>query len=167
MIARSYIFNTLNSIDSKFHRSNSNKDSLLFSKLAILELCGWIEESMDDIVMRCAHRHLHNQSNKQFVEKQIVKRTHSFEYQAHFKGMLIRLIGLINFERIERTVDQRKRSDLETTLSSLKSIRDSQAHTHIRGVTTTINAPSVTLAHFEKVYAGLIEFDKVLRNTPM
>ena len=58
MIARSYILTNLKTLDRKYNRATSTRDSLFYSKLAILELCGWIEESMDDIVLRCACRHL-------------------------------------------------------------------------------------------------------------
>lgn len=165
MIAKSYIYITLKSLDSKYRRTNSNRDSLLFSKIAILELCGWIEESMDDMVIRCAYKHLREESNKKFVKEEIVKHTSGFEYKKHFKGMLIRLIGLIHFERLEQTIDQQKLNNLKSTLSSLKKIRNKEAHTHIKGVANSINAPSTTLDQFEKVYAGLLEFDRVLRNT--
>lgn len=79
--------------------------------------------------------------------------------------MLTRLIGLINFERLEQTMDQQKLSDLKSTLSSLKEIRNKEAHTHIKGTAKNINAPSTTLNQFEKVYAGLSEFERALKNT--
>jgi hypothetical protein len=137
---------------------------MFFSKLAILELCGWIEESMDDIIMRCADRNIKETKNIDHVKSQIVAPTYGFEYHRHFRRMLIQLIGLVNVERIERTVDPIKRDRLKSTLSSLKKVRDPEAHTHIKGVTPVINAPSVTIVQFQPVYDGLIEFDRVIRS---
>ncbi len=165
MIARTYILSNLWTLDRKYKNATGKKESLFYSKLAVLELCGWIEESMDDVVLRCARRHLRNQANFTYVQNEIVKRTYGFDYEQHFRRMLIQLLGVVNVERIEKSVDQSKRLKLAATLDALKKVRDAEAHTHIKGVTRQINAPSVTLSQFTALYDGLIEFDTVLRKT--
>ena len=55
--------------------------------------------------------------------------------------MLIRLIGLISVERLETQVDQAKHVTLKSTLGTLKTVRDTVAHTHLKGVTRTLDAP--------------------------
>jgi hypothetical protein len=120
---------------------------------------------MDDMVLRCARKHLTEQAHISFVENILVKRNSGFDYENNFRKMLIGVIGIISFERMEQTVDQAKKDQLKSVLGSLKTHRNDQAHTHIRGVTTTINAPSWTLAQFNPVYEGLLEFDTWLRNT--
>jgi len=50
-------------------------------------------------------------------------------------------------------------------LTSLKTQRNTEAHTHLRGTTRTINAPSVTIAQFQPLYEGLMEFGRVIRST--
>jgi hypothetical protein len=164
VIAKSYILNNLYSLDSRYQNANSAKEALFCSKLAILELSGWVEESMDDIVLRCAMRRLKESSNRQYCRSQIVNRTYGFDYQNNFRFMLIRLLGLISVENLERKVNQTKYSRMTAALTSLKAIRDSEAHTHLKGTTRTLNAPSATIAQFTPVYEGLIEFDRVLRN---
>lgn len=163
MIARSYITSSLEEINRSFLKAPSQKWSLFHSKLAILELCGWIEESMDDVVMRCATRHLKLDDNWDYCQREVVKRTYGFDYQKNFRFMLIRLLGLVNVEKIEARVDQGKRDRMVAALSSLKAQRDKEAHTHLKGTTRTINAPSVTIAQFQPLYEGLIEFDRVIR----
>ena len=163
MITRSYIYKNLKMLDVRYRKTASAKESLFYSKLAILELCGWIEESMDDIILRHASRHLKNQDNIRFVKKEIVGKTYGFDYKQHFRHMLIRLLGIINVERIERAIDQGKRARFTAKLDDLKQIRNREAHTYIRGITQSINAPSVTLNDFQILYEGLIEFDAVLR----
>ncbi len=163
MIARTYILVNLKTLDRKYNKASSVKESLFYSKLAILELCGWIEESMDDIVLRCACHHLTDQKNITFVRNQVVRRTHGFDYENNFRQMLIQLMGIIKVERIERTVDQIKLARLRATLADLKKVRDPEAHTHIKGVTRSINAPSVTLAQFPALYDGLLEFRAFVR----
>ena len=164
MISKSYILSNLRALHRSFTKSSSAKESLFCSKLAILELCGWIEESMDDVILRCAHRHLKSHPNMEYVREQIVRRTFGFDYDRHFRWMLIRLIGLINVEKIEKSVDQTKRAQLKATLTALKPVRDWEAHTHIRGATRSINAPSVTLNQFPAIYDGLMEYDRTIRN---
>ena len=163
MITRSYILKNLNMLDVEYRRTDSAKKSLFYSKLAILELCGWIEESMDDVILRCARRHLKDQDNFKFVQTEIVRRTYGFDYQQNFRRMLIQLLGIINVERIERAVDQDKQARLVATLDALKQVRNQEAHTHLKGITRSINAPSVTLGQFPILYDGLIEFDTTLK----
>lgn len=164
MISRTYILQNLELLDRRFRNANSAKESLLYSKLAILELCGWIEESMDDVVMRSSVRQLRVAENRRYIEEQVVDRTYGFEYKKHFRKMLIQLLGMVNVERLESRVDSVKKAQLEATLGSLKTIRNTEAHTHIRGTTRTINAPSVTRSQFNLLYDGLKEYDSAIRS---
>lgn len=165
MIAKSYILASLKFLDAKYRKTSSSKESLFYSKLAVLEFCGWIEESMDDIVLRCGRRHIKPGPDRKQLEKDIIDRTYGFDYEKHFRKMLIQTIGLINIQRLESRVDQVKKTLFISTLSSLKTMRDSEAHTHIKGATKKINAPSVTLSQFPAIYEGLIEYDHVIRAT--
>lgn len=79
--------------------------------------------------------------------------------------MLIRLLGLVNVENIEARVDQSKHNSMVAALTSLKMRRNTEAHTHLRGTTRTINAASVTIAQSQPLYEGLMEFDRVIRST--
>ncbi len=163
MIVRSHILETLKILDQKYNSAVGAKEPLLYSKLAIIELCGWIEESMDDIVLRCARHYLKNEDNIKYVKNEIVKRTYGFEYDTHFRRMLIQLLGIINVERIEKNVDLNKREKFKAALNTLKNPRNSAAHTHVKGILRHIDTPSVTLGHFMSLYEGLIEFDAILK----
>lgn len=163
MIAKSYIEATLKALDKKYAEASSQKESWLYSKLAILELCGWIEESMDDIVLRCAKRHLGTSKHFDLYQEKYVDKVHGFGYKQHFRLMLQGLLGVIVTRKVEKKVDALKLDRLKSTLGSLKSTRDKMAHTHIRGTTPSIDAPSRTIANYKAVYDGLIEFQKVAR----
>jgi hypothetical protein len=136
---------------------------LFFSKLAIIELCGWIEESMDDIVLRCATRLLDEPSNRKYVQNDVVKRNYGFDYEKNFRQMLIKLLGLVNVEHIEAQIDLAKHQAMNAALSNLVIQRNTEAHTHIKGVGKMIDAPSVTLSRLSVVYDGLMEFDRAIR----
>ena len=92
-----------------------------------------------------------------------MEKTWGLHYDRNFRELFIRLIGIINFERIEKGMDPHKLSQLSSTLNNLTLARNPHAHTHLRGVTVAINAPTVTISHFNSVYEGLKEFERVLK----
>lgn len=164
MIAKSSIHKNLKTIDKLYAKSISAKEGLFYSKLALLELCGWIEESMDDIVLRCAKRYLKNKGNFNFVKTSVIERTYGFEYHKHFRNMLRQVLGIIKLERLEHNLDPAKFPKMQASLESLKKRRDSEAHTHLKGVTKTLDAPSIMLSHLLIVYEGLKDVDNKLRS---
>ena len=163
MINKRQIQGNLEQLNNLYSNSRGHMRPLFFSKLAILELCGWVEESMDDVIETCAKRHLRQPSNMTFVEKQVVKRTHGFDYEQHFRSMLVQLIGIIDLERLETHLDNTKFDTMKSALSSLRESRDKQAHTHLKDATTRIDAPSITRSRFQDVYLGLKDIESCIR----
>lgn len=163
MIAKSYILNNLKTLEKLYDKTTSTQEGLLYSKMAILELCGWIEETMDDILRRCSKRNLKKSPNKDYVEEKIITTTHGFEYKGHFRKMLMQVLGIITVEKLESKLDPSKFHIMKSTLGTLRFYRDSEAHTHIKGVTKKIDAPSVTKFRFWEVYEGLIDIDNKLK----
>lgn len=166
MIAKTYIQENLRQLDTAYRKSQSPKHGLYFAKLAILELCGWIEVSMDDIVLKHCSRCIFDSNNTKYVEKQIVGRTSGFDYDVNFRGMLIRLVGIVTCEIIESAVDSTIDTKFKAHLHSLKTARNSLAHTYVKGKpgAVSIDAPSVTKARFPDLYEGLREYETVLKS---
>ena len=165
MIAKTNIQRNLRTLNAQYKKSTTTpKVALFLSKLAVLELCGWIEETMDDVLLRCAKKHLKDASSLNAV-KELIKKNSGFHYEYNFRRVLVPIIGLVNVEKLELAVDQPKKTQMEAALASLKIVRNAHAHTHIRGMTIIINAPSWTIAQFSPVYEGLIELDMWLRST--
>jgi hypothetical protein len=163
MVSKTSILENLRRLDTLYHQNSASvKKSLFFSKLAILELCGWTEESMDDIIACCANRKLKERNNQDQIKKRI-ENTYGFVYEKHFRRMLVELIGLINTERLEGKIDSIKFQNFKSTLGSLKGTRDIEAHTHIKGATRSIAAPSKTIGNFRNIYDGLKEFETKLK----
>lgn len=166
LINKTYIQKTITQLDGLYQKNIRNRKSLYFAKLAILEVCGWIEESMDTIVMSYANRHLIDVQNINYTRGEIIKRTTSFEYDKHFKLMLMRILGIILLEKLEMSFDNTKFTMLKGSLSYLKVRRDEQAHTHIKIIPSQpvhIDAPSVTKRHFQNVYDGLKHIESLIR----
>ncbi|MDP9837711.1 hypothetical protein J2T09_002468 [Neorhizobium huautlense] len=165
MVVKRYIEENLKHLDQAYRGEADNKKATYYSKLAILELCGWIEISMDGIVLTHCTKKVKLPSNIKLVENN-VKRTYGFDYEQHFRKMLIHLIGIPACEKIERTVDVGAKAKLEAQLSSLKTMRDRLAHTYIKGTpqANSIDAPSVTKARLADIYDGLKAFQKALNS---
>ena len=159
MVDKSQIENNLTQISAIFQKHIGDNEAPYYSKLAILEVCGWIEESMDEIIRDCANKHLKDQKNLNYVEE-CIRDTHSFKYETNFRKMLIQTIGLINVEKLEHVFDAKKFIQMTSSLGELKQRRDDQAHTYVKDTTLTIDAPSWTQRRFLNVYEGLkdIEF---------
>lgn len=163
MITKDYLLKTLNWLDKLYNDPTAdNQKTSSYSKLALIELCGWIEETMDDIVLRCAKRCLKSPANQKFIDKTI-SGTHSFEYEP-FRKMLMMVIGLATLEKIEKKLEKTgKISALKGYLGNLKDSRNRAAHTHTKGTLTTYDAPSKTKRDFDKIYGLLKELDAELQ----
>jgi len=162
MITKENIEYNLAQINRLYNKSRAPRHALYFPKLATLELCGWIEESMDDIVQWCSDNYLFDPNNIDFVKSQVIKRTYGFDYNSDFRNMLMRVIGIINLEQLENNLDNNKFLAMKSSLDTLKGCRDSEAHTYTKGVTMTVLAPSVAIQLFRNVYLGLKEVEKCL-----
>ena len=164
MIAKSYIESTLKELDKLYNQASSQKKAIYFSKLAVIELCGWIEETVDDIVLRHCNRKLKNIDNKNYCKEKIIKTNYGFQYSQNIRPMLISLIGLIEVEKLENELEKTAQVTLlKSNLGNLKTSRNEAAHTHLKGITRTYNAPSRTIGDFNRISAILEKIDLELR----
>lgn len=165
MISKSYIEKTLQELDRLYNSATSQKKAIYYSKLALLELCGWIEQSMDKIVFHYANHKLKDVSNKKFLDKQIIGKTFGFTYEDHFRKMLLQTIGIISLEKLEKKLEQHLViTKLKSILNTLKNKRNDAAHTHLKGVTVNYDAPSLTISNFMQIYPLLKDIENGLKN---
>jgi len=162
MLAKSYIADNLRKIERLYNTSPSVQKGLFYSKLAIIELCGWIEISMDDIVLRLATKQLREPNNQKYIEKEIIKRNYNFDYERNFLPMVEAIVGRIGIERMNSRIDNTLIPPLIGALSTLKVVRNQLAHQYIKGTTLVIDAPSLTSARLHIVWAGLKNLEAVL-----
>lgn len=165
MIAKSYIKSTLEELDKLYNQASSQKKAIYFSKLALIELCGWIEESLDDIVIRHANRKLKEAKNMTYCKESIVKPNYGFEYKKNIRPMLISLIGLIEVEKLESELEKTAQITLlKGYLGNIRDSRNSAAHTHLKGVTKRYDAPSRIIGDFNRISLIMDKIDRELRN---
>lgn len=163
IVDRVNIDTQLNKIESLYSEAFLNSsDSLLpqfYAKLYIIEVCGWVEETSDAILVRgYLDRHkIGTPDNRNWVEK-----NYSFDYDS-LKKMNMNVLGLRSFQVAEAKLEKKLNagktfpnfSDFKGSLTFLKKTRDSIAHTQINGYTPNIDAPSVIIPHFNKIFLGL------------
>lgn len=118
--------------------------------------------SMDELIRSHAKKILRQTDSRSEMEATI-KRVYGFDYDKHFKKMLLQMIGLAGFEQLNRLADPVKIQLMSASLNSFKNFRDAEAHTYLKGTTRTIDAPSVTKGKLNPIYEGLIEIDKALK----
>ncbi len=162
MIAYSYIERNIQLLWKNYLQSKSIADKNFNSKMAILELCGWIEVSMDDAIIRTGTRVLKSPDSLKFIREK-VKRNYGFEYDKHFKSMIVYLVGISGFETIDISIDLAIKIKFQSELIALKERRNSLAHTYTKGTTQHYDTPSITLERLANVSAGLKAYDAALR----
>jgi hypothetical protein len=177
MITESHLLENLNELDRLYNgatnKANDNgatnkanaKQPIYYSKLALLELCGWIEESMDDIILQYSNSKLKEDKNKKYLEDRIIRPNYGFSYDKDFREMLVKTIGIIQLEKLETKLEKHGTvTKLRSALNSLKSNRNTAAHTFSKeGVTTTYDAPSKTRENFLAIYELLKIFEREIK----
>lgn len=133
-----------------------------YSKLAILELCAWIEETQDGIILDYIQLNLLEESNIEDV-KNMVKRNPSFDYKK-FRELLIHVVGIISVERLEAKLKQKQDilQRIKSELGTLQKKRNDLAHTHLKEITPRYDSPSVTYDNFLKIYDLLQKIESAL-----
>lgn len=117
----------------------------LISKLAALELCGWLEGELDRLVIVAETGRL---NHLDWVKTNILKWNAGFTYTEHLRPMLCKLVGEIFVRRIEQQMEATYPGDLDrlrTSLRSLWKLRCNFAHADVAAnvaAQQTFDAPS-------------------------
>jgi len=109
------IITTLTTIDNWFNEPSAGSDrSKLLSKLAVLELCGWLETEQDRIIKSLNKICLNDED---WTKREIIEKNFGFDYKKHFRPMLNKLIGEHVTRKIEWQVDQKFPGDIDKIVS--------------------------------------------------
>jgi hypothetical protein len=145
MISKSDIETLIDKLDILYTSCGDPDFEIYYSKFALLELCGWIELAMDDIIKSFSAKNISDPANINLVEKEIIGKTWGFRYEEHFRPMLIKSLGLWFLEQIQADLNAHGELDkLRGELSILWDVRKKAAHTSVTGVTLSFDAPNVT-----------------------
>jgi hypothetical protein len=137
---------TLKELDTWFKEpSTSNDRPKLLSKLAILELCGWLEGEFDRLVLLAESGRL---NDRVWVDKNLISRTYGFQYDSHWRQMFARLVGEVFVRRVEAEMETTFPGDLirlKNLLGTLWKVRCDFAHADMTAhlaAQQTFQAPS-------------------------
>jgi len=151
----------------KHYRSTQDIiEPFLFSKTALLELCGWIELAIDDIFGRYAKKYLDVDECKKCLDA--IDNIHAFSYEYHLKKIGIQLVGRIGFAELESCLGEQTTQQLRNLLNSIYSQRIENAHAYIdirqMDRLKKINAPDMTLKQLDEIYELFKNFEEQLES---
>ena len=154
MLHTSHILKTLKFLDREFNKhitSFERERPIMFSKLGVLELSGWVEEGFDEIARSCVRSKLKTGKLPAVLERKIDK-TYGFTYKENSRELLAVAFGTIKLLEVERDLNRDgSLLILRSELGALNKQRNAAAHTFTRGMTLQFDAPSVTIDRFHKV----------------
>ena len=163
MIAKKPIEDLLKELQKLYDNPADPIHKDYYSKLALLELCGWLELVIDDITLTYARTRISDSKNIELLEKEIVGKTFGCDYKSNFRPMLIKIIGLTNVERFENNLTTLGVFQiLVSQLGSLTSLRNPAAHTSIVGVMPTFHAPSTMTNYLNSLHPILTTLEAEL-----
>jgi hypothetical protein len=137
----------------------------LLSKLAILELCGWLEGEFDRLVLVVEQGRL---ADPEWVKANVISKTSGFQYDSHWRAMLSRLVGEVFARRVEKKMEAMFPGDLErlkTTLGTLWKIRCDFAHADMAAhiaAQQTFRAPSWSLNQHRTLKKLLAQYEQAM-----
>lgn len=158
MIKKGEIKKTLDWANQQYDKNSSPFRATYFSKLAILELAGWVELSQDDLIFRCTKKCLKQPNHLKEMEG-FIKKNSGFSSEKHFKNMMKQVFGMRGVEILNRACDRAKIKALYHELDDLWRVRNSLAHTYVNSMTPRVDAPVKTLGRFGAIYEGLKEIE--------
>jgi hypothetical protein len=156
----------LNEINTWFNEANTNDNRLkLLSKLAILELCGWLEGEFDRLILNVESGRLNDSA---WVESTLISKTYGFKYDSHWRFMFTRLVGEVFVRRVETTMESTYPGELERLTNLLRTLWDMRckfAHADLNANIATmpiIQAPSWTISQYRQLKEFLSHYESVI-----
>lgn len=158
-------------IEDRLNRLNylylgSSGDSELptiYSKVAIMELGGWVEEARDELC-RMLFDKVYDDANNEAFNNLFKGHISGFEYDEYFRRRVFeRIIGKQGTKDLESKIDVATFEPFKANLNALWNQRNAHAHRTITGMASlTSQAPSVTLSQFAYIRDGLLAFQSVI-----
>ena len=151
MINYTDIANTLNRLEREFTSCSDIQMPVLYSKLAVLELCGWIELSVDTILYEYVDNKILDSDCIKGI-KNIIKKNHGFHYDNNLFPLFCSVLGINNFENVIDALPSVNFQNLKAITDAYTIERNKAAHTDTPlGTTRTYKAPSQVLTDFNLI----------------
>ena len=90
------IVNVIESINTEYNKSTTSTHyAILYSKLAIIEFCGWIEQTFDEILTEYVSTKI-LADNAKYIQEKVINPNYGFHYEKNFRKMMMTVIGIAN-----------------------------------------------------------------------
>ncbi|MBV7498807.1 hypothetical protein [Achromobacter sp. ACM05] len=168
MLSTAELLQNISVYQAHYDEAQNLRELLLPSKAALLDVCGWLEEAMDSIVIDSAHRCNLSSDRLHAIQQQYVKRTYGFEYSRHFEKMLTAVIGFKVLEQAEAHIGATTLMPFMAAVSSLVPLRNHYAHTHLDASqpypqsTSSIPAPNALVPFVTQAENALLALESAL-----
>ena len=162
---RSRIYKTLRNLDLRFEGLSNRKkatqktseDMELCAKAAVIELGGWIEVSVDEVLINYTTRKIADPDELKRIRKDVIDKVYGFDYTRNFRPLMERILGIDLYNRMINPYAQDGRLQrLQAELSTIKPHRNTAAHTNWTGATKNFEAPSVIINRLRTIYPILM-----------
>lgn len=155
MINFTDIENTLKRLEREYSSCSDIQLPVLYSKLSVLELCGWIELGVDTILYEYVDNKILDSDCKKRIKK-IINKTHGFHYDDNLFPLFCSVLGINNLENIIDTIPSLNFQNLKAITNAYTNERNMAAHTDTPlGTTRTYKAPSQVLNDFNLIKPGI------------
>ena len=145
----------LQRLDTEYNNSILDPDlPIFYSKLAVIEFSGWIEDSVDSIVYDYIDNHIVAPIVKKNI-KENVNKNYGFKYYSNLFKVFTSVLGVDTWENIEDKLKPQNLVDLVNVTSTFTGIRNKAAHSSIV-VMATFSSPSTTIAAYNKVKPAMM-----------
>jgi len=161
------ILQIVTELDNKYNASPPPNPqwAILYSKLSIIEFCGWIEQTFDEILIAYSSNKLTKLNYLQYYKENVINTNYGFQYEKHFRQMLIKTIGINNLESLEDCLENHLAylSILKSILGTFKTPRDTAAHTYTpQGATPNYNSPNIVISNINRITPILQKIEQEL-----
>jgi hypothetical protein len=162
MITSHHIRHSLKQLDAYYSKASNPLTKVYISKLCILEVSGWIEESLDVMYDEMTQKLLTSAENKKDMKEKI-KKLYGFSYKQHISKILRLLVGHYGVENLETKLNPKVFAPMISEIENLTISRNKLAHTYTPGATVSIDAPSITIGRFKSILIGMHDYHRTLK----
>ena len=146
---------TLNRLETEYNNSSADPQlPLFYSKLSVIEFCGWIEDSVDELLHNFIDAHILEPRNQTLIKRHI-KSNHSFSYEDKMFPLISSVLGIDSWENILDSFPPADFVKFVAVLGNFSQHRNNLAHTHTVGTTPSYLAPSRVLGAYYDMKVGL------------
>jgi hypothetical protein len=167
------LLGNLNQLDVTFNQAIETGNARLQDlccKASILELCGWVEQCLDQIVIDSATRLALDPTTIERIKAEYVSKTYGFKYRENFQKMILSVIGFKGLERVEASpLVAPTIQGFVSSLQDLTKQRNFYAHTHYSlsqkypDGYTSIDTPSVVRNKAANIHTFLLNYENALK----